>query len=57
MKDLMYKKISSCLADPSRPFIPGGKTVGEISALAAGIRKMAENFQIKRLMDLANSIS
>jgi len=27
------------------------------AALAAGIRKMAENFQIKRLMDLANSIS
>ena len=27
------------------------------AALARGIRKMAENFQIKRLMDMANSIS
>lgn len=27
------------------------------AALADGIRKMAENFQIKRLMDMANSIS
>lgn len=39
MKDPMYKKILSCLADPFRPFIPGGQTIGEICAQAAGIRE------------------
>jgi acyl-coenzyme A synthetase/AMP-(fatty) acid ligase len=38
-KSRIYERLLTCLSVPTRTFVPGGRNIGEITALAVGIRE------------------